>query len=239
MARSMLVAILLSVGAIACLDRTRVNNRCEWAPEAARPLDTGDRDQQRHLYDDVAIAEEVAIRSADAVHKQRFGTDAHGGLIDGGRLRDRCMAGLMTAIAAAHDLPLDRVERARADGYRDHRWDAGVLLSFTALYGIIAWALVLALSRRVPVDDGWFALAAPALASLPVGLAAVQLFALWGAMWEVVRVGNGHISRYRSAQSPWAAHRAEVWAAAMAVFLVVALLRYRRSRLDVGPADHP
>jgi hypothetical protein len=232
MARSSILVVAVSVCMAGCLDRTRVNTECRWSADDARPLDVQQWPQQRHLYEDVAIAEELAIRYADHVHKERFGSDAHGGLIEGGRLRDRCMATLVNAIANTHNLTPDRVEQARADGYRDTRWDAGVLLSFACLYGLIAWATVRTISRRIPVEDGWFALAAPLLASLPVGVAAVQLFALWGALWEVIRVGNGHISSYRSARSPWAAHLPALWVAAVLVFMAAASLRYRRSRLS-------
>src|SRR5262245_34079965 len=195
--RSGLVVVVLSLCAAACIDRTRVNTQCQWSPDVAGSLDLGDWPQLRHLYKDVELAEELAIRYADAVHKERYGYEGHGGLIENGRLRDECMASLMRSVAAAHDLPLATVEPARTRGYRDPRWDAGVVLSFATLYGWIAWLVVRAFARRFPIDDGWPALVAPALASLPVGVAALQLLALWGATLEAIRLGNGHVSSYR------------------------------------------
>ena len=238
MARSVLVAILRSGATIACLDRARVNTRCEWAFEVARPLDINDWPQQRHRYEDVAIAEDMAIRYADTVHKERVGSEGHGGLIEGGRLRERCMATLVSAIASTHQLTVDGVERARTRGYRDPRWDAAVLLSFACLYGLMAWTIVRAMARRLPAEDGWVAVAAPVLASLPIAVAAVQLFALWGAFWEVMRLGNGHVSSYRSARNPWAAHGAELWGAAVLIFLVAVALRHRRSPASGTPVEH-
>lgn len=235
MTRFGLVVLSLSVCTAACIDHTRINNNCIWNPERVRDLDFSQWPQQRHLYDDVAIAEEIAIRHADAVHKERFGSFGHGGLIENGALRDRCMATLMNAIAATHDLPLDRVEQARARGYRDPRWDLAVLLSFVCLYGIAAWTVARAISRRFPTEDGgWFARVVPLLASIPIGIAGVQLFALWGAVSESIRVGNGHVSSYRSAKSPWADHQPAIVLAAVALYAVVAARRYsierRRSR---------
>ncbi|HWC74405.1 MAG TPA: hypothetical protein VG454_10760 [Gemmatimonadales bacterium] len=46
---------------------------------------------------------------------------------------------LTVVIAAAHDLPRDKVDAARARGSRDWRWDAGVLVPFLGLYGWLAW----------------------------------------------------------------------------------------------------
>jgi hypothetical protein len=202
--------------------------RCEWSPETVRSLDLSDRAQQRHLYEDVQLAEELAIRYADGVHKERFGFEGHGGLIENGRLRDRCMAALMSTIAATHELPLERVSQARARGYRDPRWDLGVLLSFGCLYVFIAWAIVRTISRRFPVEDGWPAVVAPLLAAFPVGIAAFQVFALWGAGLEAIRLGNGHMSSYRAAKSPWPEHGAALSIAGATVFLMIAGLHYWR-----------
>ena len=95
------------------------------------------------------------------------------------------MAILMSTIGATHNLPAERVEEARARGYRDPRWDLGVLLSFGCLYGCLAWLIVRAISHRFPIEDGWPAIIAPVLASLPVAIAAFQLFALWGSSQSV------------------------------------------------------
>jgi hypothetical protein len=211
---------------VACLDRARVNARCEWDEQVVRTLDLNDWSQQRHLYEDVELAEELVIRYADAVYKERFGFEGHGGLIENGRLRDRCMAALMTTIDVTHNLPMERVEQARSRGYRDPRWDFGVLLSFAGLYGFIAWTVVGAMSRRFPVDDGWPALIAPVIASVPIGMAAFQLFTLWGGGLEAIRLGNGHVSSYRAAKSPWAGHGAALWIAGVTVFLLIAGIHY-------------
>jgi hypothetical protein len=230
-AKARLTVIVACLCGAACLDRTRVNTRCEWT-EPAGALDLSDWPQQRHLFADVELAEELAIRYADTVHKDRFGTEGHGGLIENGRFRDRCMATLVSAIASSHDLPLARVEQARARGYRDPRWDAGVLLSFGCLYALMAWAIVRAIARRFPVEDGWPALVAPLVASLPVALAAFQVFTLWGGGLEAIRLGNDHVSSYRAAKSPWPGHAALLSIAAAILFLAIAALHHvsRRSR---------
>jgi hypothetical protein len=226
MPRFWLAVLVLPVCMVGCLDRARVNARCEWDEKSVQTLNLNDWSQQRHLYEDVELAEELAIRYADAAYKERSGFEGHGGLIENGRLRDRCMAAFMTTIAATHNLPLEHVEQARLRGYRDQRWDFGVLSSFACLYGFIAWMIVRAISRRFPVDDGWPALVAPLLASVPIGMAAFQLFTLWGGGLEAIRLGNGHVSGYRAAKSPWADHTAALWIAGVTVFVLIAGIHY-------------
>ena len=230
--RHLLAVVAMATCLTACLDRTRVNTLCQWNPETARPLDLNDWPQQRHLYEDVAIAEELAIQYADAVHKERFGFQGHGGLIEGGRLRDRCMASLVAAIATTHGITVERVEQARARGYRDIRWDIGVLVAFLGFYLVAAWAIVGAISRRFPIDQGLFAAAMPFVASLPVGTAAFQLLTLWGAALEIVRIGNGHISSYRSAKPFMSQQKGELWLATIAIFLLVAALHLVLTRRE-------
>jgi len=222
--RPLLAVVAMAICLTACLDRTRVNTLCQWNPETARPLDLNDWPQQRHLYEDVAIAEELAIQYADAVHMERFGFQGHGGLIEGGRLRDRCMASLVSAIAETHGITVERVEQARARGYREIRWDIGVLVAFLCFYLAAAWAIVGAISRRFPIDEGWPALIAPLVAAVPIGTAAFQLLSLWGAGLEAIRLGNGHISSYRSSAPLLSQHKGAFWIASVAVFVAIAAL---------------
>jgi len=74
----------------------------------------------------------------------------------------------MDAVASVHELPLERVEQARARGYRDWRWDAGVLVSFACLYGVLVWIGGGVVVRRFPREEGLSALLIPLVASLPV-----------------------------------------------------------------------
>jgi hypothetical protein len=180
MARWILVSDVLLLCVVGCIDRTRVNARCEWNPDALGALDLRDQQQEQHLDDDVELATELAVRYADSMHKQLFGYEGHGGLIEGGRLRDRCMATLVSAIATAHKVPLDRVIEARTSGRRPLAWDAAVMLLFAVFYVCISWVITRPISRRFPVDEGWPALAAPVIASIGISAAGSQLGGLWG-----------------------------------------------------------
>ena len=81
-----------------CIDRSRVNTECEWMGDSAFPIEPQHADHQKHLVGDAHLAEELAIRHADAEHGRRFGVEHHGGLLDGGRFRGECLARMFRAI---------------------------------------------------------------------------------------------------------------------------------------------
>jgi hypothetical protein len=221
-----LLAIVF-LGATGCIDRTRVNARCEWVPESADSFDLSGRQLERHLDRDIELATELAVRYADAAHKRRFGYEGHGGLIDGGRLRDGCMATLLSAIATTHHVSLDRVMAARASGRRPVAWDATVMLLFAIVYTYTSWVIARSISRRFPAEEGWPAVAAPVIASVGISAAGLQLFHLWAVTFEMARLGNDHLSGYRASWNPWEGHLVALYLGGILVFLVVAGLRYR------------
>jgi hypothetical protein len=224
----------------ACLDRSRVNERCDWT-ESPAALDLADWPQQVHLYKDTELADELAIRYADRQFKERYGHYGRGGLIEDGRFRERCTDSLLVSIAATHRLPLETVKQARARGYRDARWDAGVLLSFASLYGLLAWVVVRKMSRGFLADEQRAALVVSLLTSIPVALLGFQLFSIWGGTLEAFRIGNGHMSTYRAAKSPWPSHSMSLLVGAVTIFLLITVLYYwlesRRHRSARRPAS--
>lgn len=94
-----------------CIDRTRVNTTCRWMGDTAFPLDLRNVDHQAHLVKDAQLAEELAIRHADAEFGKRFGIEHHGGLIDGGRFRRECLSRMFHAIEDSHDVASEQIRR--------------------------------------------------------------------------------------------------------------------------------
>jgi hypothetical protein len=94
---------LLLLAVPGCIDRHRVSVNCEWTGDASFSIDPQDPAHQQHLVADAQLAEELAIRYADREHERLFGTNAHGGLLEGGRVRDRCMSRMVAAIVALLD----------------------------------------------------------------------------------------------------------------------------------------
>ena len=180
-----------------CIDRTRVNNACEWTGDSSFPIDSQHTEHRKHLVADAQLAEELAIRHADAEFGRRFGVDHHGGLIDNGGFRRACLSRMLGAIETNHDVTSEQVRVAR--GQRNSTFDLAVGLLFLPFYSLGASVASRWLSRRFASDDRYVGLIATGLASIAASVLGVQCFRLFGAVWEAVRVGNGHMSGIRAA----------------------------------------
>ena len=97
------IGFLTCLSLPACLPRERLNVNCEWVERDGDTLNLRNSSDQQHLNQDVDIAIEVVMRSADAEHGRRYGYSAHGGYVDGG-FRDACRDKVFAAIANVHGL---------------------------------------------------------------------------------------------------------------------------------------
>jgi hypothetical protein len=189
--------LLLLVVVSGCIDRHRVNANCEWTGDTSFPFDPQNPAHQQHLITDAQLAEELAIRYADAKHKRLFGYEGHGGLIENGRLRERCMATLVDVIEKRHAVAAEQVRVAR--GQRHRTFDLAVGLLFLPLYWFGATVVCRRLSHRFSSDQRYVGLVATGLASIAVSFLGLQLGQLWLSVWEAIRVENGHLSSFRAA----------------------------------------
>jgi hypothetical protein len=188
-----------------CIDRSRINSACEWMGDTAFPIDTRNAAHQQHLVSDAHIAEELAIRHADAEHGRRFGVEHHGGLFDGGHFRRECLSRMLQAIENNHGVTSAQVHLAR--GQRNWIYDVAVTLLFLPLYVLGAVAASRSLSRRFSTDERFVRLVAMGMASVAVSFLGLQCLRFWTAVWEVVRVGNGHMTSIRAAsKNIWMHH---------------------------------
>jgi hypothetical protein len=180
-----------------CIERERVNKTCEWSGDTAFPIDHRNAAHQTHLVADAHLAEELAIRHADAEFARRFGIEHHGGWLDDGRFRRNCLSRMFRAIENNHDVTPEHVSVAR--GQRNPTFDLAVGLLFLPFFSLGATVACRWLSRRFSSDERSVRVAATALASVAVAFLGVQCFRLFAAVWEVVRVGNGHMAGIRAA----------------------------------------
>jgi hypothetical protein len=182
----------------ACLPRDRLNVTCEWTERDARALDLNESSDRQHLNQDVDIAIEVVMRSADAEHGRRYGYNAHGGYVDGGRFRDECREKVFTAIAKAHGLRLEQVRNARETRTRDWRVALIAAIPFAALYYLAAVMLCRIWTTRFAPDEQGQRFVAFAITSVAASIAGVQLAVLWFNVAEMVRIGNDHLGNARA-----------------------------------------
>ena len=219
--------VMAYLGCPGCIPRDRANKTCEWAGDARFPVDSRNRAHQEHLIEDAQLAEELAIRYADAEHGRRFGVEHHGGLLDGGRVRQECLSRMFQTIEEHHDVTSEQVRVAR--GQRNRTFDLAVVLLFLPLYSLAAVIVSLSIYRRFPSHErfvGWFA---TGLASIAVTVLGLQSFRLWAAVWEVVRVGNGHMTSIRSASySRWSQQYVGAdFIGGLLLFWIIAVICYR------------
>ena len=212
-----------------CIDRARVNAACEWTGDTPFPVRRGDAAHQAHLVADAHLAEELAIRHADAEFGRRFGVEHHGGLIDNGRFRRECLARMLAAIEDHHGVTPAQIHLARV--HRNGTFDLAVGLLFLPLYSVAATVVYRRLSRRFASDARHVRFIATGLASAAVTFLGVQSFRLYGAIWESVRVGNGHMSGMRAATSNRWSHQypgADFMAALLLFWLIAVTLTWKR-----------
>jgi hypothetical protein len=234
LSRTPLPWLLLSLAVSGCIDRSRLNPDCSWTGDLAVPLDLAQASDRRHLTDDAQLAEGIAVRTADTQHKRRFGYVGHGGLIEHGRVVRECMATLAAAIERNHGVTAAQIDAARAQ--RNPWFDAPVILSFAAAYALAA-TFATGWVRRRFVDASRLVVGAVIVGSaLAFSALGVQLAVVWSAIWECVRIGDDHFGTFRAARPPWGDHVDLLFAAGVALFVIVSALPRRGA---VGGVDAP
>ncbi len=208
-----------------CLDRARQNDTCTSTGDTAFPIDLSNPAQQQHLVQDAQLAEDLAVRYADAEHQRRFGWPGHGGQIEHGRLLKECMARLVLTIEENHAVTAEQVQAARPQ--RTLAYDAGVWLSFLLLYLVGAAAACRWVARRFVASPSPVHAAFIGLASVAVSFLGVQVGTMWSMLAEIVRLQNGHHGAFRASRSPWAQHLDAMFVLGVVLFWFVALLRQR------------
>ncbi|MGH9422353.1 MAG: hypothetical protein ACRD3J_20420, partial [Thermoanaerobaculia bacterium] len=211
-----------------CIDRSRVNKACGWTSDSAFPIDWNNPAHRQHLVADAQLAEDLAIRHGDAEFNRLYGVEGHGGLIDGGRVVKGCMTQLVTAIESNHAVTPGQIAVAR--GQRSLLFDTAAAASFLPLFALSAIAMCSRLSRRFSNEERSVRLAAVALTSVIASFLGIQAGRLWGAGWEAVRVGNGHMSPFRSAiYTRWTSYHSSVICAVLALTFCIVATRWQSS----------
>ena len=235
MVRDVGSTLLVLVCASGCIDRARQNPRCEWTRDSAFPLNLTNPDDRKHLIADAQLAEDLAVRYADAAHKQRFGYTGHGGLIDHGRVVHECMATLVAVIERTHGVTAMEIDEARAE--RNPMFDVPVILSFVAIYMLGAAAAAVWLRRRFRDASRLVRTIVTGGASIAFSALGIQLGAVYTGIWESVRIGNDHLGGFRLGRPPWTQHLEGVFVAGILLFWIVVGLVSRSARDNEWPVD--
>jgi hypothetical protein len=225
-----LVLVLALIGlSMGCSGGERVNANCLWLHDPSFPLQLTDRGHQTHIRYDADLLEDLAIRYADA-HAGRVARP------EWAEARDACMTKLFAVIGANHGLSEAQIRGWI--GRRNLGFDLAVFLSFLLGLGVASNALMRRLFNAWSFRGG-LAIVAGTAATLMVSVAGGSSGALWAAFWEVVRLGNEHVS-HRASRLPWPYYVPSLFLAALVVCSLAARRAHRtvarRTDLEDAPA---
>ena len=216
---------LLTICVSGCIARNRVNDNCQWTGDARTRLDIQRSADIRHLMNDATIAEDVAIRYADATRGRRSGHFA--GWDDYESTRERCMTSLFAAAADAHNVEARQVRDLLAR--RPLAVDVPVILAFGALFIAISNAIAGGLLRRFSMEPPTPVIIASLMIAPALSASGLLALGIWAGLIEMIRLGNMHIS-YRGERVPWGHHSLELFAVGVLVFFSTVALRGYRDR---------
>ena len=178
--------------------------------DLAKPAD------RRHLRFDAITAEDMSIRWADKFFGHRREYDQ--------RQYD-CMQKLFSGVAAHHGVDIALVRQYRRE--RDIVVDAAVILSFGALYAVVAYIFAGRIRRRFPPGEPGFWVMTLTMA-VGISLVGVMVGNLWSVIVEEFLMNSGHLS-YRMNQIPLRVHWAMLFVCGFIIFIFAALIRSRLS----------
>jgi amino acid transporter len=139
------------------------------------------------------------------------------------------MATLFEAVANHHGVSTGQVRSALA--YRRASLDLLVLAAFVVFYVAVANGIVGWMFQSVPSDGPWRRSLATTIAACGAGACGVMLFGLYFATFEMIRIGNTHMS-YRTERIPWSQSQSELLVGGIVLFALVAAYRHARDRAE-------
>ena len=223
--------VLLSVFSVLMLtacSRVGAGRTCDWQPgDDAFPLDLRGRNQRLHLMGEALRAEDLAVRYADVHSGHRSGQYAGSEAYQ--HAREQCMATLFDALANHHSVTVAQVRDALL--YRRASVDVLILTLFVAFYTVAANAIARWIADSALAEAWVVRWVATAVAGFGAAATGLVLFAQWAATFEMIRIGNTHMS-YRVGRSPWFEHRGELLIGGVVLFVLLAAYRYSRGRVE-------
>jgi hypothetical protein len=221
--------LLLGTSAGGCVARNRINSNCRWTNDASSGRDSGQPTDVQHLMTDAMVAEDLAIRYADATRGRRSGHFV--GWAEYEAAREHCMAILFAAAARTHNVDPEQVRDLLRR--RPLLVDVSVVLSFAFFYVLMSNAVAGGIVQQFPVGERTPTIVASLLVAPVLSACAGLTFGIWASAIEMIRFGNMHIS-YRVDRLPWSHHKMELVAVGVLIFLATAAFRHYRERREPG-----
>jgi hypothetical protein len=194
-------------------------------------MDLRDTAHQRHLRHDADLMEDLAIRYAD----EHLGRAAPAG--EWAKLRDGCMSKLFAVIGEYHAVSDGEIREWT--GRRNLTFDVSVFMSCLVCFSVASRSLVRRLFNAWSFS-GVSAIIAGVVTMLVVSAVGGGTGALWAAFWEVIRLGNTHVS-HRAARVPWPFYVPSLFGAALVVCSLISWREHRAAarRRALGDGSSP
>jgi hypothetical protein len=206
---------MVLVGLSLACSRERINSDCQWTHDTSFEIDLTNSSHQTHLRYDADLMEDLAIRYADA-HPVRSARP------EWPDVRDTCMTKLFAVVGDYHGMSEGEIRQWI--GRRNLTFDLAVFLSFLGWWLFIGRALIRRLFNAWSFQGALALIAAVTLTPI-VGAVGGAAGTGWAIVWEIVRVGNVHMS-HRAARIPWPYYLPSLFLAALVVCAVVAWREY-------------
>jgi hypothetical protein len=223
----LLIVSALLVATTACGSR---GDDCQWPAERPQSLNLAQPADARHLRRDVELAEDLSIRYGDV----RWGPG-----LERQRGRDeQCLTSLLAHIAQRHGVSIDEILKAR-ESLAHKGANLAVNVPTALFFAVITWLMLRRIHTRFAAQDELPAIAmASLLAALAVGGVTVAFGRLWEAVFEMVRLGNDHLS-YRGLRQQWIQLAPTFFASSAMFFLLIALgVGWRKAWIRKKTAEH-
>jgi hypothetical protein len=217
MKRMLLLIATLTLAACTRPGDFPVSSNCVWTEQDAHSFDLNSSSDRRHLRFDAVTAEDISIRWTDRFIGHRREYDER---------QNQCLETLFAGVAKQHGVDVLTVRQYSLE--RETVLDAAVMLSFGALYAVVAYILAGRIRRRFPLGEPGFWVMALAMA-IGVSLVGYMVGNLWTIVIEGVRLNSGHLS-YRMNRIPWRQHWALLILCGFVVFALASLLRSTAGR---------
>jgi len=192
-----------------------ISPNCVWNEDDHRTLKLETNADRRHLREDPAPAEDLAIRWADKYFSLKPEYDFR---------RDACMGALFKGLADNHSVDVDLVRQYSRE--RDIVTDSAAILSFGLLYLAGIYYLVGKLRRKFSEDESANFWAVTIVLSFGGGLVGLLVGNLWSIVFETYRLNSAHLS-YRMNRLPFRQYWFVFLLCSILSFWLVAFIRSR------------
>ena len=212
-----LAVVIVSLLAIACLPRERLNSTCTWRGDSTFAVEMQNTAHRAHLTLDVRLAEELGIRYGDSFKSVVP-------IAETGVRRQRCTDSTLAIVEHRHSVGTAQIRAVT--GTRELWIDMlSIFAPMTILFALAVDRIARRVGRSWEPDERWpLALSLIALAPIVAGIGAVGAH-LWSWGVDSFRLWDSHLS-YRAVRLPIGRHAIASWTVGLVIYAAIVAYRW-------------